>query len=139
MKLVIDTNLLISGSLWKGSPAHLLDLTLQAPNQLLLSQPLLAELAQTLKRPKFVKRLLASGLSAEEIVVKFRNASREIVAGPVVAPAHLRDPDDLHVLACGLIGQADFIVTGDKDLLVLGSFEGIPILDINEALRRLAS
>jgi len=52
-------------------------------------------------------------------------------------PAELRDPDDAHALACAVAAQADAIVTGDKDLLVLGTFEGIPIIRAAEALKRL--
>ena len=55
-------------------------------------------------------------------------------------PAELRDPDDVRVLACavGAVGAvADALVTGDKDLLSLKSFEGIPIIDAAEALNRL--
>ena len=52
-------------------------------------------------------------------------------------PAGLRDPDDVHVLACAVSAKADAIVTGDKDLLTLKSFEGIPIIDAAEALKRL--
>lgn len=52
-------------------------------------------------------------------------------------PAELRDLDDVHVLACAVSAEADAIVTGDKDLLTLESFAGIPIIDAAEALKRL--
>ena len=52
-------------------------------------------------------------------------------------PPSLRDPDDVAVLACALSAGADAIVTGDKDLLTIGSFQGIPIIDTAGALRRL--
>ena len=49
----------------------------------------------------------------------------------------LRDRDDVHVLACAVGAEADAIVTGDKDLLTLKDFGGIPIIDAAEALKRL--
>ena len=55
----------------------------------------------------------------------------------IPAPPSLRDPDDLPVLACAVAAGVDAIITGDKDLLSLKSFEGIPIIDAAEALKRL--
>jgi predicted nucleic acid-binding protein len=54
-----------------------------------------------------------------------------------VPPPELRDPDDVHVLACAVSVKAHNIVTGNKDLLALGSFESIPIIDAVEALNKL--
>jgi predicted nucleic acid-binding protein len=56
---------------------------------------------------------------------------------PMPVPAALRDPDDVHVLACAAAAQADAIVSGDKDLLDLKTFAGIPIINAADALRRL--
>lgn len=54
--------------------------------------------------------------------------------GPVSLPKPVcRDPDDDHVLACALATPADAIVSGDKDLTDLGSYQGIPILGAREA------
>ena len=56
----------------------------------------------------------------------------------IIPPAELRDPDDVHVLACAAAAEADAIVTGDKDLLSLKSFAGIPILTVREVLEKLS-
>jgi len=55
----------------------------------------------------------------------------------ILPPAELRDPDDIHVLACAISAKADAIVTGDKDLLSMKTFAGIPIISAAEALKRL--
>jgi uncharacterized protein len=55
----------------------------------------------------------------------------------VAVPPELRDPKDLKILAAAVGAGADAIVTGDNDLLVLKAFEGIPILRVEEALKRL--
>ena len=62
----------------------------------------------------------------------------------MIAPAQLeravsRDPDDDHVLACAAGAQANAVVTGDDDLLVLGAFDGILILQVSECLALLAT
>ena len=57
-----------------------------------------------------------------------------------VAHVVLTDPDDDHVLAAALTGAADLIASGDKrDLLPLGSYQGIPIVTAKEALERIAA
>ena len=55
----------------------------------------------------------------------------------MMLPAELRDPDDLHILACALGAEADLIITGDNDLLFMKSFAGIPIVQAAEALKLL--
>ena len=137
MKLVIDTNTLISGSLWQGPPSRLLDAIKEGKGLLVLSPELLAEFAEVASRPKFVERIAARGTTASQLARKLAEEGT-IIAPPVVPlPPELRDPTDLPVLACAVAAVADAIVTGDKDLLVLGSFEGIPIIVASEALTRL--
>ena len=137
MKLVVDTNTLISGSLWQGPPARLLSAALAGQAQLFLSLPLLLELQETLQHPKFAQRLAGRGETAETLAVRFRAACLEAIPARITPPAELRDPDDVHVLACAVAAEADAIVTGDNDLLVLRSFEGIPIIKVADALKLL--
>jgi uncharacterized protein len=137
VKLVVDTNTLISGSLWQGPPARLLSAALAGQVQLFLSLPLLLELQETLQHPKFAQRLAGRGETAETLAARFRAACHEATPARITPPAELRDPDDLHILACAVAAEADAIVTGDNDLLALGSFEGIPIIKAAEALKLL--
>jgi putative PIN family toxin of toxin-antitoxin system len=57
-----------------------------------------------------------------------------IIAAPPLTQSVSRDPDDDAVLACAIAAKADASVTGDKDLLVLSRYAGIPILTAREAL-----
>ena len=138
MKLVVDTNLLVSGSLWHGLPARLVDALMAAPGTLCPSPGLLRELGETLRRPKFARRFSAQGLVAEDIVTRFQRVSRRVEPAVISPPAELRDPGDLIVLAAVVGAEADALVTGDNDLLVLGEFRGVPILRVEDALRLLA-
>src|SRR5512135_1752012 len=97
-----------------------------------LSLPLLLELRETLQHPRFADRLARCGESAESLTERFRAACHEAVPVRIVPPPALRDPDDVHILACAVGAGADPIVTGDSDLPALGSFEGIPILPAAE-------
>ena len=137
MKLVVDTNTLISGSLWQGPPARLVSAALTGQASLFLSLPMLLEFQETLQHPKFAQRLAIQNETPTSLMARFRAACYEAAPAQTMPPAELRDPDDLHVLACAVSAQADAIVTGDKDLLSMNSFEGIPIIDVREALRRM--
>lgn len=137
MKLVVDSNVLVSGALWPGPSARLLSAILGGRAQMFLSQSLLEEFSDVLQRPKFAERLTARGESAVSIVARFRAACFETTPAPLVPPEQLRDPDDVHVLACALAADADAIVSGDNDLLSLGSFQAIPIITPRQALGRL--
>jgi putative PIN family toxin of toxin-antitoxin system len=137
VKLVVDTNTIISGSLWQGPPARLIAAALAGRAQMFLSLPLLFELQETLQLPKFTQRLADRGETAISMAARFRMACHEAAPATIVPPDELRDSDDAHVLACAVAAEADAIVTGDKDLLTLKSFAGIPIIDAAEALVRL--
>ena len=137
MRLVVDTNILISGSLWQGLPARLIFAALGGQARMFLSLPMLLELRETLQCPKFAARLAKRGETAESLTELFRSACHETVPAPITPPAELRDPDDIHVLACAVAAEADAIVTGDNDLLSMKSFQGIPILKAREALEKL--
>jgi uncharacterized protein len=124
LKLVVDINVLVSGSLWTGNPSRLVD-------------ALLDGFEEVIQREKFRGRLEQRGRSAREIISRFQ-ASALIVEGPAIsAPSTLRDPDDIHVLACAVGARANAIVTGDNDLLSMESFEAIPVLSMREALEKL--
>jgi putative PIN family toxin of toxin-antitoxin system len=136
VKLVVDTNVLLSGSAWPGTASRLVDGLLAGEATLCLSEKLLAELADVLQREQFRARLEQRQQSASAIVASFREIAQMTEPAPMPVPAALRDPEDVHVLACALAATADAIVTGDHDLLALEKFEGIPIIEVKEALRR---
>jgi putative PIN family toxin of toxin-antitoxin system len=137
VKVVADTNTLISGFLWNGAPAQLLDAGLDSRFTIFSSKALLDEFEATLSAPKFLSRLNAKGLTASGLVTKFRNSCHEVTPSILDLPSNLRDADDLEVLACAIAVPVDLIVSGDKDLLVLGQFRGIPIVDSRAALELL--
>jgi putative PIN family toxin of toxin-antitoxin system len=137
VRLVLDTNITVSGLLWKGPPHTLLETARQYRDVLLYVSPkLLAELADVLGREKLAIAVAASGQPPETLMQRYLQVAR-IVVPATVAPVIVADPDDDHVLACALAAQADLIVSGDPDLLNLKSYQHIPIVDPAEALTRL--
>ena len=137
VKIVADTNTLVSGFLWDGPSAQLVTAAMTGRVRLCSSTALLLELEEVLQRPKFAARFLARGETPAGIVERYRQASIKIIPTEIVPPENLRDVDDLHVLGCAVAAQADAVVSGDKDLLVLGAYADIPILTAVEVLERL--
>lgn len=137
MRLVLDTNVVLSGLLWRGTPYHLLEMIRQQPSlQIYSSVALLEELADVLTRRSASKRLALINKSVREVLADFMEALElvEPIEVPRVVP---NDPDDDHVLAAASTAHADLIVSGDSDLLSLVSYQGIPILTAAQAVQRI--
>ncbi len=136
-RCVLDTNVPVSALLWQGTPGRLIELAGEQELQLCTSRTLLDELAATLTKKKLLKAVAGTGLSPEQMVQGYRRVATVVAARPLPQPVS-RDGDDDAVLACALAARADLLVSGDDDLLVLGSFTGIPIVTAAQALRILA-
>jgi len=133
MRVVADTNTLVSGFLWQGAPRRLVDAAQAGTIQFVTSAPLLAEFARVLTRRKFAGRLQRAGLTAEQLLAVYE-ANAEVVTPADIPPTVPTDPDDDAVLAAALGGQALLIVSGDRDLLDLKRFRNIPIVTVGQAL-----
>jgi putative PIN family toxin of toxin-antitoxin system len=130
LRFVFDTNVLLSAALLAGSiPRQAFDKALDE-GRVIISVPALLELAEVLSRKKLNKYLL------EEERMRFLVAllkEAELVE-ITEAVTDCRDVKDNKFLELAVSGQADCIVSGDEDLLVLNPFRGIPILTPRELL-----
>ena len=137
MRFVIDTNLLVSGVIAAGLPRRLVDGAKAGEFELCTSEVLLAELLDVLSRSKFAARLSQAGLTPQGIVDDLRHIA--VIVSPTDTPRVVpTDPDDDHLIAAALAGAADLIASGDKrDLLPLGSYQGIEIVTARVAVERL--
>lgn len=135
MRVVLDTNTLVSGIISSGGPPRrLLDGIRTQAFESYSSAILLAELLDVLSRDKFARRLEVAGLTPLGIVIDLRRLVRLVEPAdvPRVIPA---DPDDDHVLACAIAARAELIVSGDRHLLDLGGdYRGIHIASPAEAV-----
>jgi uncharacterized protein len=123
MKVVLDTNILISAFLAEGICARILHRARRGDFIFVLCHPVLMEFQEILKK-KF--EFEDSEISFFVDIVS--EASREICAPGSLVSGVCRDKDDEIILACALEAGADFLVTGDSDLLVLEFFKKTKIL-----------
>ena len=126
-RAVFDTNLLVSYLLVHRPPiASLVDEQLVQEHFTLVSAPvLLEELARVLRYPRLQRYY--DSLQRDRFLALIAALS-ELVELPEAIPPISRDPDDDRVIACAVVGCADVIVSGDRDLLDLREVGGIPIL-----------
>ena len=121
MKLVLDANVVVAAFAARGLCESILELCLDS-HDIILSQHLLEEIHKNLlKKVKLPKR------GADQIIALLRENSSVVKPTPLPSDS-CRDPDDVPVLGTAVAAQADAIVTGDNDLLVLKRFRLIPIL-----------
>jgi putative PIN family toxin of toxin-antitoxin system len=137
VRIVADTNVIVSAFLWGGVPRQLLNAAVGQRVELFTSRALIAELEDVLSRGKFAVQLSESRFTSAYLLSRYTQLAALI--GPVeVTVPELRDPDDAAVLACALAAQADLIVSGDKHLRNLKTYQNIPIVNAAEALARLS-
>lgn len=132
MRVVLDTNILVSALITKGTPPDLLyQAWLRDEVELVTSVAQLDEVATVLARPK-----LRRYIDAEEAAQMIATVQlRATVLDHVPVTKRSRDPDDDRILAAAVAGAAELVVSGDrKDMLVLGDVEGIPIRTARDAL-----
>lgn len=136
MRVVADTNTVVSGLLWHGAPRQILDAARAERIELFTSAVLLAELEDVLGREKFAQRLALVGLTASELVLGYA-ALATLIEPAAIEPVIVEDPEDDAVLGCAVAARAKVIVSGDSHLLKLKSYQGIPILAADELLSQI--
>lgn len=136
LRVVIDTNIIISGAFWIGLPRDVLAAIRANKAQMLATVATIAELNRTLSRPKFQTYAAKTNQKLEQLIETYTAIVERVE--PVAIPAGIvRDPKDEMILGCAVGGKADAIVTGDQDLLVLGIYEGVPIWTAAQFLHAL--
>ena len=119
MRVVLDTNVLVSGLMYPESlPGKIISAWLEGRYDLALSVEQLAEIGRVLEYPK-IRKILQWDASAIERFLKqlyLRSITVDIAGVAVEVPD---DPGDIMILATAIASQAEYLVTGDADLLAL--------------------
>lgn len=135
MRVVLDTNVLISALITTGTPPDgLCRAWLRGDIELVTSAAQIVEIADVISRPRLQKIL-----DADEATAVVENiSSRAIIHDNPPAVNLSPDPGDNPILAAAIAGHADLIVSGDKKhMLALAEVEGVPIVTAREALQRI--
>lgn len=136
VRLVLDTNILVSSLIRKDTPPYLLYRAWRQQRFVLLtSAQQLAEVDDVLARPRLQKYV-----SPEESrdIVRGLQTEAEQVETDGIEVTHAPDPDDNRILAIAIAGQADYVISGDRaDMLTLGEVEGIPVITARQAVEIL--
>ncbi len=126
---VFDNNVLVSAALLAGVPRTAFDRLLDN-GKVLISVPVLLELADVLNREKFDKYITHD--ERMRFMVSFLKVAEMVETSEAITAC--RDPKDDKLLELAVCGNADFLVSGDKDLLVLNPFHGVEIITPREFL-----
>jgi uncharacterized protein len=130
IRVVLDTNVLVSSLLFAGPPSHLVSLWRERRIVLLLSKAVFIEYLRVLAYPKF--KLSGEEIKAlvEEYLLPFA-AMVTVVETPAIIP---EDPADDKFLALAAAGRARYLVSGDKHLLALREYRRVKIVTPREFL-----
>jgi uncharacterized protein len=134
-KVVLDTNVLVSALLFKGSLSKMVDLWKAGRIKPVFSRPTFQEFKTVLTYPKFALTPNEILILLEEEVLPYF----EVVKVIKEVKGTCRDPGDDMFLSCALASEANFIVTGDEDLLVLDQFATVRIINPAEFVHYLES
>ena len=138
IRVVIDTNVWLSALLWGGQPSLIIQLIERKHIQAISSENILTELTGILQKTKLQNRLNQLKFSANEVVVVAKRLMTLVAIEEVIIP-ELRDPKDQMILATAIFGDAQIVISGDKDLLVLHPYGSISILSPQEFLLRFSN
>jgi len=133
-KVVLDTNILVSGSLWKGESYKILLLIETQQIICILSISILEEYKKIMESEEIIEKIANKNLAINEII-------NHIISTVTIIHPTLRlkvvkeDPDDNKIIECAVEGKSDFIITKDKHLLNLKNYKKIRIVTPEEFLR----
>jgi putative PIN family toxin of toxin-antitoxin system len=137
MRVLLDTNILVSYLLLPRGPIQtVVDAAISGAYELLMPEELLDELTQTIAARDSLRNRIPSDLLIE-FINELKIISTEIPIIDVEIQPITKDPKDDFLLAYALAGEADILVSGDDDLLVLGRVDNLSFLSPADFARLL--
>lgn len=129
MKIIIDTNVIVSGIFFNGKPRDLLKECFDEKYEIVCTEEIFLEYIKTIEKltekynKNIAKEMIPILLSNLTIIKNINNGK------------YSRDPDDDKFINCAKSADADYVITGDNDLLVLEIVDGIRIITVSDFLK----
>ena len=128
MRVVIDTNVVVSSLIKRtGNPIQLMELAQAKRFDVIVSDEVLSEYTSVLQRPNMLPLHGLESSSVAQVVWDLFSLAFHVSPTESLRVVN-EDPKDDKFIECAVDGGADFLVSGDRHLLTLGSFQGIPIV-----------
>jgi putative PIN family toxin of toxin-antitoxin system len=129
MKIVLDANIFISAFYWSGNPEIIINRVIEGLDELYFSKEILNEIADVMSRPNFK----TDPIIIDNYIKRIEKIGKKIIITGKIQNV-CRDNDDDDKLECGIESNAKYLITGDKDLLILEHYENIMIVKPKEYL-----
>lgn len=135
MRIVIDTNIWVSGLLWKGDAWRLLNLVEAGKLDVCIAHAMLLELEEVLGYERLQPRLTVLQQTPARLATYALSLATVFDVSRGDIPIVQSDPDDDIFLLCAVAVGASYVITNDSHLLGLGSYEGVTILRVERFLQ----
>ena len=137
MRVVLDTNIWLSGIFWQGNPYKIIKLSEQRKIEILITKEILEEIIYILNREeKFQKFIEDRKLSMENLIRAILSIANLIETKSKIIFIK-EDPNDNKFLEAAIDGKAEYIISGDRHLLDITQFDKIRIVKAKEFLESL--
>lgn len=136
LKIVLDTSTIVSALFWEGNEAKLFRKIEDQRANVYITKEILDEVEDVIRRPKFVQVMVSIGLTPEQILEKIISMS-QLVSAPKLNIDVCRDKKDNKFLECAENVEADYLVSGDDDLVSLKKYKDTSIVRTSEILKML--
>jgi putative PIN family toxin of toxin-antitoxin system len=133
MRVVVDTNVALSGLLWHGPPNQILRWAREGVLEILACEETVVELRRALRYKKFTKRISVLEVSPAEVFAYFMNLVLFVPTPEFIPKQIIKDPFDNFFLALASENNSQLIISGDKHLLELKEYSRIQIVTPSEA------
>jgi hypothetical protein len=137
LKVVLDTNVILSGTILDYGPSYeILEAWRQDRFLLIISEALIEEAQEKLREPRLQKNYRLTQGEIQRLLRALRKHSR-LVPGRLTLRVIKEDPEDDQVIIAAVEGGADYIISGDRHLQDLGEYQGIKVLSPAQFAARL--
>jgi uncharacterized protein len=127
-RVTLDSNVYLSGFVFGGKPKRILEMAIEGEIEVAISDPIIAEVRRHfLGKFGWSEPRVAEAVESIAEFAKYSTPTEAIDAVPA-------DPDDNRIVECAVAAGSECIVTGDRHLLQLGSYEGIRIMKVADFL-----